>query len=40
MEKMQPVVVLPFYFSNKRFVRYVAWKEEGFSLDPKIFITL
>jgi hypothetical protein len=27
MEKMQQIVVLPFYFNKKCFVRYVVWKE-------------
>jgi hypothetical protein len=35
MEKMQPVVVFPFYFCNKHFVCDVAWKEGRIFLRAK-----
>jgi hypothetical protein len=35
MEKMQPMVVLPYYFYNKHLVHDVAWKENKIFLGAK-----
>jgi len=35
MEKMQPVGVLPCYFSKKQCTRYMTWKEARILFGPK-----